>query len=365
MRLAALAMLTLLLGGGALGADSKQSERSVCDIIGSTHTGGKYNLTDKDYLNEGADKLLALGTRVIKLWFHDKPDRSYPFNSEWPEINSLTDLARTPCFRRVFDKPFTVYILEAFRPKVDHSYHKRGMSPEAVEAEKREFYELTKYLLTTYKGTGKTFVLQNWEGDWVLRNVKIENKPSPEAVQGMIDWLNARQDGVERARREVGMHGVTVAHAAEVNLVDLAMKGGVTVANDVLPKTRCDLVSYSAWDTLRNPEKFRKALDYLKEKMPDSKLYGSNDVFLGEYGAPENDVGGPEKQLEYVRRATEVALEWGARWIIYWELYCNEPSREYEGRPTNADCRGFWLVRPDGSKPPVWDYFAELFRGKP
>lgn len=364
MRLAYTAALILTLGGAALAAD-KEPPRSVRDVVGSTHTGGKYNFTDKDFLNEGADKLLALGTRVIKLWFTERSARSYPFNSEWPKIGSLTELAQTPQFRRVFDKPFTVYMLEAFRPGLDDQYHKRGMTPEQVAAERREFYELTKYLLTTYRGTGKTFILQNWEGDWVLKDVKIEKEPDPVAVQGMIDWLNARQDGVEQARREVGMHGVTVAHAAEVNLMDLAMKGGTTVANNVLPKTRCDLVSYSAWDTNKNPVRLRETLDYLKEKMPDSKLFGSDNVFVGEYGAAENVCGGAEKQLEYVSKATEVALDWGARWVVYWELYCNEPSREYEGRPTNEDCRGFWLIRPDGSKAPVWDYFAGLFKGNP
>ncbi|MBP6965092.1 MAG: hypothetical protein KBC96_11865 [Armatimonadetes bacterium] len=360
MRLACLAAMILMAGGTTMGADAR--DRDLRDIVGSTHTGGKYNFTEKDFVNEGADKLLALGTRVIKLWFTERSANSYPFNSDWPEVGSLTELAQTPYFRRVFDKPFTVYMLEAFRPGIGDQYHKRGMTREEIAAEKREFYELTKYLLTTYKGTGKTFILQNWEGDWVLRDVKIENEPKPKSVQGMIDWLNARQDGVEQARREFGMRGVTVAHAAEVNLMDLAMKGGVTVANDVLPKTHCDLVSYSAWDTLRDPGKFRAALDYLNDKMPDSRLFGSDNVFVGEYGAPENNVGGPEKQLEIIKGATETALDWGARWVVYWELYCNEPSREYEGRPTNTDCRGFWLVRPDGTKAPVWNYFAQLMR---
>ena len=56
--------------------------RNIRDIVGSTHVAGKYNFTDQDYLNEGADKLLELGTRVIKLWFTPKPYRDYPFNSQ-------------------------------------------------------------------------------------------------------------------------------------------------------------------------------------------------------------------------------------------------------------------------------------------
>ncbi len=129
------------------------------------------------------------------------------------------------------------------------------------------------------------------------------------------------------------------------------MEGKVSATNDVLPKTHCDLYSYSAWDTLRDPVKFRKALDYLASKAPDSKLFGANNVFVGEYGAPENEPGmTPEKQRDIVKAATEVALDWGARYVVYWELYCNEKAHDYEGRPKNEDCRGFWLIRPDGSK---------------
>jgi len=55
--------------------------KELRDIIGVTHVDGKYCLTDEDFLNEGADKISALGSRVIKVWFHN-PERSYPFNSK-------------------------------------------------------------------------------------------------------------------------------------------------------------------------------------------------------------------------------------------------------------------------------------------
>lgn len=158
------------------------------------------------------------------------------------------------------------------------------------------------------------------------------------------------------------MKKVMVAHAAEVNLIARAMEGKVTMTNDVIPKTHCDLYSYSAWDTIRDPAKFRKALDYLANKAPDSKLFGNKNVYVGEFGAAETVVGGPEKQAEIVKKAVETALDWGARYIVYWQLYCNEPADKYESRPKNSDCKGFWLIRPDGTKSPVWDYFKGLFR---
>jgi hypothetical protein len=358
MKLGLIVLVIALISGGTAMAAEK---RDIRDIVGCAHVAGKYNLTDKDFLNEGADQLLGLGTRVIKLWFTPRAASEYSFNSNWPKIGSLVDLAKTPYFHAVFAKPFNTYILETFTPHHDDGYWSDGMTAEEKAKEQDEFYRLSKYLLTTYKGTGKTFIFQNWEGDWMLTNPKFTKEPSPVAIQGMIDWLNARQDGVEQARKEIGMHGVTVAHAAEVNLVARAMEGKVTVTNDVLPKTHCDLYSYSSWDSLRDPEKLRKALDYLASKAPDSKLFGSKNIFVGEYGAPENEPGmGPEKQLAIVKSATETALKWGARYVVYWELYCNEKAGEYEGRPTNQDCRGFWLIRPDGTKAPVWEYFRGL-----
>jgi len=188
------------------------------------------------------------------------------------------------------------------------------------------------------------------------------NEPDPTAIQGMIDWLNARQDGVEQARQAVGMDGVTVVHAAEVNLVARAVEGKITATNNVLPHTHCDLYSYSCWDTVSDPKKFREALDYLASKAPESKLFGNKNIYVGEFGAAENVRGGPEKQLEIVKNSLETALDWGARYVVYWELYCNEPKEKFEGRPKNSDMRGFWLVRPDGTKPPVWDYLAGLFK---
>ena len=334
--------------------------KSLRDIIGSTHVAGKYNFTDADYLNEGADKLLELGTRVGKFWFPPDPGHYYRFNSQWPKFSSLVGLAETDYFASLFAKPFTTFILEAYAAGASEQYYQDGVSPEAAAREREQFYELTKHLLTRYKGSGKTFILQNWEGDWILTDPKFTKEPREETIQGMIDWLNARQDGVDRARQEVGMDGVTVAHAAEVNLIVRAMEGKVTVTNNVVPHTHCDLYSYSAYDTMINaPDRFRDALDYLADKAPDSELFGAKNVFVGEYGAPENEFD----QLEYVKRTVETALDWGAPYIVYWELYCNEPVKDskYEGRPTNSDCRGFWLIRADGSKSPACHYFAELF----
>jgi hypothetical protein len=249
-----------------------------------------------------------------------------------------------------------------FTPGKDIHYFLKGMTPEDIEREKTSYYEFAKYLLTTYRGTGKTFVLQNWEGDWVLTPPYTDKQLDPKEAEAMVVWLNARQDGVERARREVGTNGVMVVHAAEANLVDKAMQGKPCVANNVFPYTHCDLYSYSAYDIiLQGPERLRAALDHLAAKAPDSALYGAKNVYLGEFGWPEHLVT-PERRLQIVKETVETALDWGTPYVLFWELYCDGPRRKYEGRPTNDDMAGNWLIRPDGTKCPIWDYFEELFR---
>jgi hypothetical protein len=54
----------------------------------------------------------------------------------------------------------------------------------------------------------------------------------------------------------------------------------------------------------------------------------------------------------------ETALGWGVRYAVYWEIFCNEAMHVYEGRPRSKDLRGFWLVRPDGEKAPMWSMLA-------
>src|SRR4051812_38913488 len=64
------------------------------DIVGVAHVAGRYNFTNQDYLNEGADAILAMGSRVIKVWFWDKPTW-YKFNTDWPKVNSLVEMAQS------------------------------------------------------------------------------------------------------------------------------------------------------------------------------------------------------------------------------------------------------------------------------
>ncbi|HET9228840.1 MAG TPA: hypothetical protein VFR31_19325 [Thermoanaerobaculia bacterium] len=333
----------------------------IPDVLGVAHVAGRYNFSNEDFLNEGADRLLDLGTRVIKVWFQLDASRAYPFNSEWGEpAGDLAELARKPYYRELFEKPFSTYILviSSFAP-MGMSQWLDGMSPEEIDGERKHVYKLARHLLTTYAGTGKTFILQNWEGDHLLNQGLGGADPDPVRIQGMIEWWNARQEGVEQARRDVGTQGVMVLHAAEVNLLAQAMEGKVTATNQVVPFTRADLYSYSSWDLGFDRQRLTQALDYLEAQAPDSELFGARNIYLGEFGAVKDQAGETANLRNLIQGLADAALGWGVRYAVFWQLYCNEPRQEYKGRPRVSDMRGFWLIRPDGIPAASWRRFEK------
>ncbi|MHC4398104.1 MAG: hypothetical protein ACYTG0_00315 [Planctomycetota bacterium] len=355
-------------GRGAVAARRGESgetgDRDLREILGVTHVAGKYHLTEKEFLVEGAGQIASLGARVIKLYL-TVPPRQYPFNTNWPPAKTLVDVARTPPYRAVFAMPFSTYVLTTYAAGRPDHYWRSGVSDVEARDESRQLYDLARHLLTEYQGSGKTFVLQHWEGDWAIRgSFDPTVDPGPKAIEGMIRWLNARQQGVERARTEIETRDVRVFHAAEVNLVRIAMEDGrPTVTDRVLPHAPVDLVSYSAWDTQADPERLRRGLDYVAAHAPDREPFGRHNVYIGEFGLPENDQS-PERVRRVVDGVISTALGWGCPYVIYWQLYCNEARRQPVEK--NDDVRGFWLVRPDGTRSAVWhDFRKRLSRRSP
>jgi hypothetical protein len=136
----------------------------------------------------------------------------YSFKTKWPKHSSLVELAQTPPFKRLFARSFKTIILETFSMGRADGYWRNGTTPEQLADEMRQFEQLTRHLPTTYRDSGKTFVLQNWESDWAARgHTNIEKPPTPEAFRGLIAWLNARQEGVERAQSRCNARGSCAA----------------------------------------------------------------------------------------------------------------------------------------------------------
>ena len=334
---------------------------ALADRIGVTHADGSYNFTDEDFLGEGARAVLALGSRVIKIWYTPRiMSQMYPYNSRWPETDDLVTLGRSEHMARLFTMPFTTFILEEVST-AGHDWMK-GLTARQADDIREEQRRFAAWLLATYRGSGKTFVLQNWESDNALGQ-----DAKDDAVQGLVAWTNARQKGIEEARAAEGTDGVQVAGALEVNKISTAWSGP-RVTDDVVPYTCCDLYSYSDWETWADRSLLQRNLDHLAARAPASALYGSSNIYLGEFGAGEMMWKSAETQLQHTRAMVETSLAWGARYVVYWELYCNDRRvngervmhRDFKDRLTPANLAGFWLYRPDGSPSLVVPYLKSL-----
>ncbi len=328
--------------------------------LGVAHIGGLYSFSEKDYLNEGAATAHALGARCIKVSLSldtDNPSpQLYPFHSQWPKVTTLHALADTSYYRDLFAKDFDTFILTSFRPGCSASYWRENFSAGDEQAEEACFASLTRHLLRTYAHTRKTFIIQNWEGDWALRgSFDPTTKPAPAATASMIRWLAARQRGIARARAEFANNGASVFHACEVNLVRQAqMLGAPSVTTDVLPHVDVDLASYSAWDTKDSPQQFAQALEFIAKHKRRTEPFGEHGVYVGEFGLPESEAT-PQMAFERTRMLLEEAQRFGCPYAVYWQLYCNEPT--VTPPKANADYKGFWLVRPDGTRSLVCQLF--------
>ena len=242
-------------------------------------------------------------------------------------------------------------------------------SPARLKAEENEFYQLTKYLYSKFAGSGKTFVLKNWEGDWIgLGQGNVTGNIPQRMVRDMIAWLSARQRGVTRARHEAGNStGVRVFNAAEVNRVlDYAQNGMTRVINAVVPKVNADMVTYSSYDSTaigNNSQTVQSglklALKTIEKMAPDPMGRGKRRILISEYGLYENQlVGGTTWRPSAILSTASKEGIYGA---FLWNVYDNEcaesngqsaPVDTATGnplRPKNNQCRGLWVVRPDGS----------------
>jgi hypothetical protein len=353
------------LSGGKIPAD-------LAKRLGVTHYDGRYFFTNKPYLVEGAGKIHQLGMGVAKFWLHEDDLPGYAYNSNWNIRfgERLADVLKHPYYVEALAVPFSTVLLEVF--PLTGSKTTFFDTDSDYRNEEEQFHEVAAYLLKTYGGREITFILQNWEGDWVFRHNdrKTWEQTPADVVERRATlfarFLAARQRGVERARRENPGAKCRVLHCAEVNRVIDATRGIPTVMTHVLPRVAVDLVSWSCYDGLDNPVKLWQGIELLRHYMKPSPALGGKPVYIGEIGEPENLPGKTEAGIvELWDRSMAVCFALDIPWIVHWELFCNEPN---DGTKPNRrvrrqeELKGFWFVRPDGSLGHGGRYLSNLLQ---
>lgn len=343
--------------------------------FGASHWAGCYSMTSEPFLLDGAKTVYGMGARIIKLFFGAlKPERGYSLNSNWTGCcSTLKQLAQYSYFRTVFDMNFSTFVLVAYSGvNLDSNYWVKGITESELAQERQEFYDLSVYLLTTYPD--KTFVFQNWEGDWSLRHGNYDPKhfPSATANNNMVKWLTARQQGVTEGRQHVRISNQkgNVYLAAEVNLVADPMNLGTSAPDmilEVVPRVSLDIISYSSYDTQKTSN-FTKALDFIAQHHNRTKDSPDKAVVIGEYGLPQNLVS-PQTLKTTVKNVINSCIQSKHCWYaMFWEVYGNEqkngPTCNGIKHPITdpSKLHGFWLVKPDGSKQWPYTYLQSLYK---
>jgi len=139
-----------------------------------------------------------------------------------------------------------------------------------------------------------------------------------------------------------------------LNIGGLA-QGGVSLTNNVLPQVHPDLVSYSAYDSLKHLGELPKVLDYIESKLrpkPGAGL-GGKRVFIGEYGFSAAEMTEDER-VRKSRELIRTAVDWGCPLVLCWQMYNNEFLNGRE--------KGWWLIDDQRRKTPLWEFHQRIYQ---
>lgn len=350
-------------------------DRKAEDVIGIVHAGGKYNFSSLPYLTEGAKIVREeIGSRIIKLFLGSDIADQYAFNEEWGNATSLVELIRQPEIKQTFNMDFSTIVLCVYEYERAKWNTASEISVTDLNRVENEFYDLTKELLKAYNATGKTFVLQNWEGDNELTPALKAAKANEKEIiiSNYIAYNNARQQGIVRAREELSNAGsiidINVLGALEVNYISYNGGGQSKLVDVVVPYSKADIFSFSDWSSSNTV--LAEDLDYYLSQINlyrnDNEKKTIGDIVLGEFGRAEyySSIGSEVNQFEYSIETAKIAINKGVRYVCYWALMCNERVGGQTARPVNQDMKGYWLIKPNGELTKTFWYLKGLFENK-
>ena len=331
------------LGAASLAPAAPLSDPAVDGYnmrVGTQTFSGLYKFTTNTLLVETAEAIINLGSDTIKFYMgHNTSGQSGVTLTS--NITNLLTLARDePSYRRVLDMPFRRLIIWEYPlSNPDAPFQDGNYTPTEQANDYREMYDLTRYFLTNYNGSGKSFYLGHWEGDGYLSVNNWSTNPSAAVVSEMILWENTRQKAVDDAKASTRCSNVNVFYYAEANRVRDAMLNGPTnnvrIINAVVPYvTNLDYLSYSSYDGMNlSASTLYATLDYMQAHLPANKAGAvpGERMWIGEYGWGGYSTDSQEPlNRAYIQRL----LGWNSggqclQFILYWEIYDNEAGRSF------------------------------------
>ena len=311
--------------------DTKSDLEDYNFVLGTQGIGGYYKFTDESALIEQAKHIRAMGSNILKISLGKKSQKVYGLPIK--KVKSTKELfLSNKDYKIVFDMDFK--FIFTWVHSLTQIQWKKGINKKEEQILYNEMYEFVSYLLKEYNNSGKTFMIGNWEGDWLLHpeyNRKIT--PPKKDVKNMTKWFQIRQKAIDDAKKKTKHKNVQIYHYIELNLALKGMNGDVCIAEDILPKVDVDLVSYSSYEAIkkRNFEEKTKTLtaifNYLEKQLkPKKDIPFTRRVFIGEYGYQAN-INNPQsfvKQHNQTKEIMQIALALNLPFALHWEMYNNE-----------------------------------------
>lgn len=331
-------------------------------VLGTNAIGGKYKFTVDSKILEQAKQIRAMGSNVLKISLGPNSPKTYELEIAGKQTTTLDLFKAHPDYRKVFDMDFK-YIF-AWVHTLTGIEWKKGINKEQEKVLYNEIFEFATYLLKEYNGSGKTFLIGNWEGDWLLHpNYNRNFTPTKEHIDNMTKWFQIRQQAIDDAKKQSSAKNVELYYYVEVNLVLKGLKGEACIAQSILPNVNVDLVSYSSYEAIKNrtyaekKEQLQKVFDYLEKQLqPKPGLPFSRRVYIGEYGyhASKANPESFKKQYEETKEIMKISLELNLPFALHWQMYNNE----YE---PNGESKQMSLINEEGNKMPLYHLHKKFY----
>ena len=139
----------------------------------------------------------------------------------------------------------------------------------------------------------------------------------------MIDWLNARYEGVLLARQEAereGITGVSVQDVAQFLDLNGAQQDQPSMLRDVLPHVNYDLLSYSSYDSMNKNVPVSQLGNSILRDIAFIRNYPglpNKPLIIGEYGfSPDQFSDAPQRAVA----ATQAFMQAGIPLASYWDV---------------------------------------------
>jgi len=331
-------------------------------VLGTNCFPTKYQFSEDSKLIEQAKQARALGSNIFKTSISDRYLQDYGYKKA--DVKNIMDVFNLiPDYGKIFEMDFRYYLFWVHTATGIN--WKQGINEKQEKRLYSEMYDFASYLLKNYDNSGKTFMIGNWEGDWLLHGQGgRDTTPSKEHVDNMTKWFQIRSQAINDAKKNIKHSNVSLYYYIEVNLVVKGMEGKTCITKDILPNVDVDLVSYSSYESSKkkdyqtNKESLTKVLNYIEGQLkPKEGLPFKRRVFIGEYGGHAFD-DRPETQLRQFDNAKDImriSLEEDLPFTLYWQLYNNEYTDD--GKSKNMS-----LINEKGQKRPMFYLHQNFYK---